>query len=232
MNQESNLCDISYDSDLKRIEGVVRLPWVGREYQQQEIKTLILGESVYDWNPKDPLNKDRINSAHNLRNLHKSHAMDFKRKSKFVRNIEKAIYGKRKPTDSEKEFFWNSVCYHNLVNRVLKTKKHRPSYNDYYSGWSTFEQLVDLLQFDQVVVYGLEQKKIKSLIKYCDENSLTIEHKNLPEKVGRSYPKKITITKGSRKIKLLFIRHPSSYFSWKKWSPIIKSEIIYPAMVA
>mgnify|MGYP006166699925 CR=1 FL=1 len=47
--------------------------------------------------------------------------------------------------DEEKKSFWNSVTYHNLVTRVLKSKKHRPSYTDYYSGWCEFNKLIDLL---------------------------------------------------------------------------------------
>jgi hypothetical protein len=206
LNLETAFCDISFDSNLSAIDGISRLPWIGNRYKKQKIKMLILGESVYDWNPSDPLNFSKISSANNLRNLHNNHALNFKRKSKFVRNIERAVYSKRSPTDIEKKQLWDSVSYHNLVGRVLKTKKHRPSYNDYLSGWSTFEALLDLLEFDEVIVYGLEKKKIKALIDYCDENKLNIERQKLPDKVGRSYPQTIFIKKSSRVVKLLFIR--------------------------
>ena len=232
MNQQNSFCDTSYDSEIEKLDGINRLPWVGKSYREQKIKILVLGESVYDWNPKDPDNIDKISSPSNLRNLHKNHALNFKRKSKFVRNIERSVYGKRKPSDDEKELFWDSVSYHNLVSRVLKSKKHRPSYSDYYSGWCVFDNLVDTLDVNEVIVYGLEQKKIKSLIEYSERNGLYLERAKLPEKVGRSYPRRITIKKGTKEVKLLFIRHPSSYFSWKKWSPIINQEINYPSTVA
>ncbi|MGV8844579.1 MAG: hypothetical protein ACOH2I_15445 [Pseudomonas sp.] len=227
MNLETNFFDVSFDSKLSNIQGISRLPWVGNIYKTQKIKTLILGESVYDWKPSDPLNFSRISSANNLRNLHINHALNFKKKSKFVRNIERAVYSKRNPTNSEKEKFWNSVCYHNLVGRVLKTKKNRPSHEDYLSGWSVFEALFDLLEFEEVIVYGLENKKIKALIEHCNKKELILEHAKLKDKIGRSHPLTANITKGNRVIKLLFIRHPSSYFSWKKWAPIINSEISY-----
>ncbi|BDQ65549.1 hypothetical protein NUITMVS2_13610 [Shewanella xiamenensis] len=76
-------------------------------------------------------------------------------------------------------------------------------------------------------MYGLEKDKIKSLIDFSERNNFTLEIVKLPEKVGRSYPRRIMIKKGIKEIKLLFIRHPSSYFSWKKWSPIIAQEIHY-----
>lgn len=227
MNQHNCFWDTFYDTEIEKLGTINRLPWVGNAYREQEMKILILGESVYDWNPKEPGHIEKINSPLNLRILHKNHALDFKRNSKFVRNIERAIYDKRKPTDEEKKSFWNSVSYHNLVTRVLKSKKHRPSYTDYYSGWCEFNKLIDLLDVNEVIVYGLEKEKIKSLIDFSERNNFTLEIVKLPEKVGRSYPRRIMIKKGIKEIKLLFIRHPSSYFSWKKWSPIIAQEIHY-----
>lgn len=232
MNQQISFCDTSYDTEIEKLEGINRLPWVGNNYREQDIKVLILGESVYDWNPKDPENIGKISTPSNLRNLHNNHALDFKRKSKFVRNIERAVYGKRKPSDDQKKVFWNAVSYHNLVNRVMKSKKHRPSYSDYYSGWCVFDQLIDTLEVNEVIVYGLEQIKIKSLIEYSERNGLSLEREKLSEKIGRSHPRKITIKKAEKEIKLLFIRHPSSYFSWKKWSPILSREINYPQAIA
>mgnify|MGYP003625543558 CR=1 FL=1 len=232
MNQQNDFCDISYDTEIGKLEGINRLPWVGNSFREKKIKILVLGESVYDWNPKDPQNKDKISSPYNLRDLHKSHALDFNRESRFVRNIERAIYGKKRPSDDEKNMFWSSISYHNLVSRVLESKKHRPSHFDYYSGWGTFDKLIDTLEIDQVIVYGLEQKKIKSLIEYSERNGLSLERAKLPEKVGRSFPRKIIIKRGAKEIKLLFIRHPSSYFSWKKWHPIITNEINFPTTVA
>jgi hypothetical protein len=231
LNQQNDFCDISYDTEIEKLEGINRLPWVGTSYREQEVKILVLGESVYDWNPKDPESIGKISSPYNLRSLHKNHALNFNRKSKFVRNIERAIYGKRKPSDDEKNVFWSSVSYHNLVSRVLKSKKHRPSYSDYYSGWGIFDKLIDTLEIDEVIVYGLEQKKIKSLVEYSERNGLSLERAKLPEKVGRSFPRRITIKRGAKEVKLLFIRHPSSYFSWEKWSPIINNEIHFPGTV-
>lgn len=221
-----NMWDISYDSKIEAIEGIQRLPWVGKNYSSQAVKTLILGESVYDWNPKDSNSSSIIGSPNNLRQLHANHAMNFKRKSKFVRNIERAIFNKRNPKDSEKEMLWEAVVYHNLVSRVLKNKKHRPTSDDYDSGWATFDSLDDTLLPDQVIVYGLEKEKIKSFLKYCHDNDLDAKYNKLTNKVGRSFPRVAVLTKGDRKVKFLFIRHPSSYFSWKGWAPVIGSNMV------
>jgi len=226
LNKNDINCDLSFDQNLKLIEGVNRLPWVGKAFYTQKHKIFILGESIYNWKPEDQSFISHIEAPDNLRNLHVNHAMNFKKNSKFVRNIERAIYNKKKPTDSEKNKLWTSVIYHNLVKRVLKSNKHRPSYNDYLSGWTTFGELVDLFLPDQVIVYGLERKKIDSFLEYCQVNKIEIiKREKIPVKVGRSHPRKIVVNKNGKEVMLLFIKHPSSYFSWKKWSPIINHHL-------
>lgn len=226
-----NYCDTSFDNYLAGIEGINRLPWVGVNYKDRKIKTLVLGESVYDWNPKDPSSAERISDSHNLRKLHKAHVFDFNRNSRFVRNIERAIFSKKNPTNEEKAYFWNSVVYHNLVNRVIKTKKHRPSYDDYYFGWKVFEKLTSVFDVDQVIVYGLEGIKIKAFKNYYkDVGAAPLQSSNLG-KVGRSMPKKFVIEKDGKTVSILFIRHPSAYFGWKKWSNVIRSEIAVPGQI-
>lgn len=236
MNDASNggekFCDTSFDKQISDIEGINRLPWVGVHYSNQKVKTLLLGESVYDWSPKDPSSIEKIYDSNSLRRIHKSHALNFKKNSKFVRNIERALFFKKRPTDEEKSLLWNSVVYHNLVSKVLKTKKHRPTYDDYYFGWKTFDKLIPVFDVDQVIVFGLESVKIKAFKNYFEEIGITLLHSISIEKVGRSRPKKFTIKKAGKSINIIFIRHPSAYFSWKKWSPVIKSEIAALGQIA
>lgn len=223
--------DTAFDEQLREVEGLVRLPWVGLNFKSQACKTLVLGESVYDWSPEKPGNLEKISEPGNLRRLHKSKALNFDNGAAFVRNIEKAIYSKEEPSNSEKAYLWDSVVYHNLVSRVLKSIDHRPTFNDYLAGWSVFDRVVSIFGVDQVLVYGLEQKKIKALTKYCNrsDNDLTIvERAKLPQRISRSHPRKIVLEKNGKQISMLFIRHPSAFFSWAKWAPVIRSSIVVP----
>jgi len=213
--------DCTYDQVLENLEGINRLPWIGLQYANTCCKTLILGESVYNWKPKDPNNIETISSPQNLRKLHVNHAIRLKKGSRFVRNIERAIYEKKKVSDNEKRGFWNSVAYHNLVARVLKTSKHRPSYDDYLHGWSLFEDVCGALSPDQVIVYGLEKKKIKALREHFGENA-SIERAS---KVGRYQPVVAQVRSFEKDIRLVFIRHPSAFFNWRKWGAFINSEL-------
>lgn len=216
--------DISFDSQLSVINGVNRLPWVGTSFNAGGSRMLILGESAYDWYTKDGSSIERISEPNNLRELHIKHAFNFKKESKFVRNVERAIFGKKTPSDYEKKTLWTSVSYHNLVSRILISNEKRPSYKDYFDGWATFDQILDVLKPSQVIVYGLERSKINSLVEYYSNKDAQIRVEKRPEKIARSHPKVATIEKNGSSVRLLFIRHPSSYFSWKKWHKAISAE--------
>jgi hypothetical protein len=58
--------DSTLDEALCDIDGINRLPWIGLDYSETHFKTLILGESVYNWKPEDPENIEKISSSQNL----------------------------------------------------------------------------------------------------------------------------------------------------------------------
>jgi hypothetical protein len=219
---DTNQWDSTFDLALGDIVGINRLPWVGLNYSETFTKTLILGESVYNWKPDEPDFIEEISSSQHLRTLHVNHAMNPKRASGYVRNIERALSEKKNLSDDEKRGFWNKVIYHNLVARVMKNKKARPNYNDYLHGWALFERVLGVLSPDQVIVYGLEGKKIEALREHFGEN-VSIERAG---KIGSNKPAIANILTSEKEIKLVFIRHPSAFFSWRKWGSFINTELL------
>ena len=199
------------------------LPWIGSNFDESNSRTMILGESTYNWDPNDPYVAERISKNDHLRILHKNHAINTERNSSYVRNIERAIFQAKKPSKEDKLNFWTSVAYHNLVLRHMPTLKDRPTYNDYKRGWEKYLLLIDVLNLKESVVYGLESKKYNSLIDTLKVQNITYEYKKLKTKVGNSYPRVIEIKNISHK--MIFIRHPSSFFSWKKWGKILKENL-------
>ncbi len=226
MEIESIYLDKSFDNQLNNIEKLKWVPWVGSKYSTSARKTLILGESVYNWSPSDNGVQEFINRRDNTRRLQVRHAFNYKRKSNFVRNFEKAFYNKKQPTDDEKCNLWSSAIYHNLVLRMMKTKKHRPSYYDYYEGWSIVNSLITTLDVDYVIVYGLEGKKIDALRDLSKEVSIDCNFQRSGQKIGRCHPLTAKLMMPDKTVNFLFIRHPSSYFSWKKWSSVIQNHLI------
>ncbi|WP_036253866.1 hypothetical protein [Methylobacter sp. BBA5.1] len=223
--------DTSFDNIFENSNLFPWLPWIGKYFSNSSKRTLILGESLYNWAVKEESRKniqERINKNDHLRIVHKNNAINFKGKSPYARSIERAIFLKKKPTKSDAELLWTSVAYHNLVLRAMPTNKSRPTYQDYLEGWSVFLNLAEIIGIEQCIVYGLESSKIESFKEALKKREINCKYNKLKTSVGRSYPRTIEIALNGNKVKLLFIRHPSSYFSWKNWGHILRSEIELP----
>jgi hypothetical protein len=146
-----------------------------------------------------------------------------RRKSNYVRNIERAIFNETQPHDEHRLGLWNTVIYHNLVLKYMPTIKSRPKYDDYKKGWEAYLILIAKVKSKECLVYGLEAKKYKALKEVLENEKIKYTYKKLTTKVGRSYPRIIELT--DKQHKILFIRHPSSHFSWRNWGKIINDNL-------
>lgn len=234
--------DISYDHVFEKNTELKWWPWIGKEFHNSKNKTLILGESTYIWEAtktekmerkaEEARIIERISRNDHLRILHQNHALDFDRPSKYVRNIERAIFQSKAPSATDKGRLWASVVYHNLVLRPMATLKDRPTETDYGAGWKEMLNLSTHLEIEQCIVYGLEWKKINALLLILKSQvlsgDLTYTRRKLTQKIGRSCPCVITIKTNGRHMNILFIRHPSAFFNWKTWGAVIATEISSP----
>ncbi|MHA7681578.1 hypothetical protein [Cupriavidus sp. PET2-C1] len=183
---------------------------------------MVVGESVYNWGEGFD---ERYKQADGLRETHYRHALNYCRDSPYVRNIERAIYSASEPSEEQKRVLWSTVAYHNLVLQPLKSIKKRPTYAQYQNGWQEFLDLSRLMAIDQAIVYGLEAKKVDALVEAIKLRGASFEQNRLPAKVGRTRPRLVTIADDGRALKLLFIRHPSAFFSWRQWAPVIREHL-------
>ncbi|MGY6121586.1 hypothetical protein ACW9YQ_14665 (plasmid) [Paraburkholderia strydomiana] len=215
-----NHLDLSFDPLFRVRDHLKWWPWVGSEFARTTVKTMILGESVYRWSKGEAFDK-RYALTSALRETHSNHALDFDRNSRYVRNIERAIFQRRNPSDTQKQTLWSSVAYHNLVLDAMQTVKHRPSQDQYQKGWDAALDLFDVLGVEQCLVFGVES--ISSLRLASSARELHCLIRRHPAKVGRFRPSSGTVrTKSGRQVSLLFVRHPSSFFSWRNWAPVVQ----------
>lgn len=234
MGSYNEYVDTAFDQTFNKNNSYTWLPWIGKDFTTSKIKTLILGESAYNWAvEKESRDKvqDRINKKNHLRILHTNNAIGFNSNSRYSRNIERAMFLKKKPNRSDAQKFWATVAYHNLVLEAMPTLKHRPKYNDYLNGWFTFIELSKTIEIEQCIVYGLEQQKIKSFIEALKEKGIEYEYQKIKPGIGRNYPKVVNAKFNNNGVKILFIRHPSAYFSWKKWGKILNDELDLSSIV-
>ncbi|GJH29264.1 hypothetical protein [Caballeronia novacaledonica] len=212
--------DLSFDHLFETRQQIKWWPWVGSEFSRSAVKTMLLGESVYRWSKGEAFDK-RYALTSGLRVTHSNHALDFDKKSRYVRNIERAIFQRRNPSDAQKQTLWSSVCYHNLVLEAMASAKHRPESHHYEKGWAAALDLFDVLGIEQCLVFGVESASVLRLI--AGRNGISCKVRRHPTEVGRFCARSGSVhTATGRPVKLLFVRHPSSFFSWRKWSPVVQ----------
>jgi hypothetical protein len=217
--------DLSYDHLFETRESLPWWPWVGSQYAVSLIKTMVVGESIYEWkNENRKIFHERYARTTGLRETHNNHALSFGRNSRYVRNLERAIFAASTPKDEQKWALWTSVVYHNLVLSPLSDIEQRPSQTQFRKGWSEVLDLCDLLRVEQLLVYGVGSAG--ALLAAAQSKGLSCHIRKGP-KVGRCTARLGLIDTGNVQIKLLFIRHPSEFFSWKRWGRVIRENLTF-----
>lgn len=223
--------DTSFDQQFDARPSLPWWPWVGRDFATSSTRTLVVGESIYEWSEEDRATfEKRYEQKSGLRETHRRHAMAFDRNSPYVRNIERAVFGRSRPQESQKLGFWTSVAYHNLVLEALpsRKRKHRPTLAHFVKGWEEVLELCELLSVEQILVYGVSSAY--ALREVCKSRALPCTVQKSGAAVSNCRPRIGVVQTRERNIKLVFIRHPSEYFSWEGWSPIIRSNLNLPPL--
>jgi hypothetical protein len=208
--------DKSFDDELLRLE-LSQLPWIGRDYKQREKRLFVLGESVYAW-------KDTQGATKKPRPL-RARLFDFgirrTLKVRYIRSFERTVFLKN-ASEVQRHKLWGGVVYHNLVNRVLPSRQHRPTEADYLEGWRSFLELASLLQPDECVVYGLEQRKIAALRGAANAQGMSLPPAELIA-AGRHSARTLVIPLAGKPLRMLFMLHPSHPgFSWRTWGQVLR----------
>ena len=228
--------DDSFDRAFETM-GLPWLPWVGIGYREAETKTLILGESIYAYGDGGETVRNRILEKQSLRQRHMAHGIlaNPKFKSAYLRNFERAVFLKKKPTGAQQKLLWSQVIFHNLVPRLLHSRRQRPTDEDYTNGWKIFLELAKVVQPQRCLVYGLESKKIDALMRLLD--SPDTSHKIAQKKqrhaaISGNRPITLSILINGRRLDVLCMRHPSSFFSWDKWGLFLRETDMMPVVLS
>lgn len=209
--------NLKFDTEIKKIDGLNWLPWIGKDFNQT--KTIILGESHYE--DGDEWQKDNYETT---RIIIQKRIDDVHGKWTLHNNFEKTILGKDNIGLEERNNIWNSVTYWNLVQRLMDStngKSDRPNDNDFDKGWEVFFKLIQVIKPKFCIVLG---KASCGRLGYYLNNIETDWVRNVAEFYNDE--KIITLSNKGNNLKLIFINHPSgSYgFDYKYWANLIYKE--------
>lgn len=218
--------DTSFDEKFNTIETLKWLPWVGKNYTDIENKRLLLvAESHYDWGEEGAL--DDLEYPEFTRWFISGHTVDNPNSTMNVlRNTERALfYGN--PTNEQKISFWKSNGYFNIVQRILASRQERPNDVDYSIGWDTFFKVISILKPNYCLFCGVEASNFSfNFTKALESNNYKSEGIKWLAMVGNTYSRIANVeSEDGYKCKLVFMKHPSSYFSWESWGDFIDEQM-------
>ncbi len=210
------------DSVFKNVKNLKWLPWIGENYftVPLEKRILIIGESHYH-------DKSRSSIAmHNKVTFTREVIKDMAIRrnyygTKLFKNLHYALFSNDE-FDANK--FWNAVSFYNFIQRPMRTNAERPNRNDWLTAWSVFAELSIILQPRICLFIGTSAAyfigDLKNNSKFLNQEALW------KAKIGNAYAK-TALLKNEKKpdVKLIFIRHCSSMFSWSKWHKFLQKEM-------
>lgn len=219
----------TYDESFLKTDSLKYLPWVGKNYPllPHDKKILIVADSVYNWG-KD---EDEIAEAKQMlsendfvRAVVHEHGLFFSTdwggvwNSKIARGIERSLFNKNDVSNSEREDLWPYISFHEFVQRPMSNLDEKPTDEDFNLGAIIFKDILNVLEPRTCIFYGSSYRKIQTI-----ENEFGVEVEwPTNEQINRTYPKILNIDKGKNKpTRIIFVKHPSSYFSWDLWHQFI-----------
>ena len=197
-------------------------PYIGKKFEKgiSQKKILIVGESHYHNGSEKSILK--INKSNFTKIVIEEMAVKKEYWStKFFQNFHKTFVG----SDNFKgESLWDYLAFYNFIQRPMSTNKERPNNSDFIKGWSSFFEVLDNLKPDICIFLGTTSSHYFSKFKKKRTDFKTLEFKRM-DKVGNSYPRYAKIIKSDYRIDLYFLKHTSSYYSWKKWRGFLQRNI-------
>ncbi|MDB5250411.1 MAG: hypothetical protein JWQ40_4805 [Segetibacter sp.] len=203
------------DDELKQINNLKWLPWIGQDYfdLKGDERILIVGESHYQDDSNVSIEKHK--DPEFTRRVVKELGVDkYYEKVQLFKNLHLALLG----TDTfEGKLLWDKVCFYNFIQRPMDTNKGRPSKEDLIGGWQVFEELIKKIKPRYCLFVGTS-----STASYLSGMSnSTLKHSKLyPDGwVNDTASMHATIEHPDGfETDLYFIRHASNFFSWKQWN--------------
>lgn len=191
------------------MKNVKFLPWVGENYHSgiNGKKTLILGESHYQWD----CDRD-INEWRDITKVLIQEQVDGPYTKAFWTKIVIAFLGHR-PTQKEKKEFWASVAFYNYVQESAGDgPRVAPKNESWASSESAFVEVLETLSPDFVLMLG--DRLTANLSKFLIERAADMS--------GSEREATFRITTSERKTGIAYpILHPSRGFNGRTWKPFI-----------
>ena len=205
------------------MEHVFFKPWVGRNYENGGIfnkKLLVLGESHYCGG----CNQGGLKYGKECEGFTKDTVINYLNGVKgewtrTYRKFERSLVNEYTTNERSKEI-WNSLAFFNFlqVDMVIPRKGGIPE--EYEEGRVAFLEVLNELQPDLVIVWGINRLYENLPGKECgwmDGAEFKVDNHSIPNGYYQ--------LNSGKKTKVIAVYHPSSRYSWDLWYKAISVEL-------
>jgi hypothetical protein len=217
-----------FDTEFAAIPTLKWLPWVGSNYAAVPIsnKTLIIGESHYYEPAEGQHSFDKHQDNTFTRTAIQKIAVEREYKTysngaaKVFPNFHRTIF----TNDTfDTRLLWENVCFYNFIQDPMNTKHGRPKEGDYRKGWTTFSEVLNILQPSMCLFLG---NSCASFLPQSFTHDTVVKHGLSDDGwLNRIASRKAMLQlSNGQEVKLKFIKHPSRFYSWKQWSAHLKEK--------
>jgi hypothetical protein len=198
-------------------------PWVGRNYQTNDNKILVIGESHYCGTDLKSLEKHEnpeFTRKFVVPELAIKYLTDDKRSATLFRNFNLGMFALKSIKESAREEGWGEMSFYNFIQEPMKDIKQRPTKVQIENGWLVFKNLIEILKPTKVIFIG--SKVSEGYNKYLKNLRIEFEKIRIINTISERQKHRLLRLKIEDEwIDCHFIKHTSRFFSWKKWNEIL-----------
>jgi len=221
-------CIDAFDLDFKGVEGLVWLPWVGRNFatRSPRKRLLVVGESHYVKPPQpDQLAlfvQQHLDYPDYTRDVVSDCLIDQDWPNRTLDTLPKLLF---QTQDIDRSRLWSDAAFYNFVQTPMHYNREgsheRPNAEAFISGWKVFADVVRILCPSHCLFIGVAASN--SFNYAINGLSLKFREVQWSEPVGRTYPRVASLESGDQWVELVFVKHLGKYFSASKWHQYLRS---------
>ncbi len=208
-----------FDKQLIGIADLKWRPWIGVKFENSANRILVIGESHYQGTSEDSIRKHKNPDFTRIvvDELAIKYLTNDKRRATLFRNLNFALVGLSSRVKSTREKLWSELAFYNFIQEPMKNNKTRPSKEQINQGWEVFIELVKIIQPKKVLFIG--SKVAEDYYKILKELNIEFEKIKVIKSISsRQKHRYFKLNINNKEIEVNFIKHTSSFFSWKKWN--------------